>query len=281
MNTFIHEINKIKYLLTCIVFVSACESKYVEKAPDQVEMKGPTVSERGEQKALIDLQINKIQIVLAKISSLITTINSFDNSKDPDSFVDIANESLKELKEGMPEYNPKKSFVRYALVDSLETHLQNNCTQWPVALSTYPLEKLTPKGKYKVADRLGIFYSLCNKDDYKPILFVDLYRDDFKIKFISKNLAFLDIEQYYSNVPTNPECTVHFDSGPNNKIKKIYCVNLPFKKGAETILIKTLNFLDNDSLIFAELDFYNVKGSKYKSMTFSKDKNGDLYVKPL
>lgn len=242
-------------LYVCAIVFCGCESKYVEKPPTEVKMHGPSVETRAEQKVSIDQDLVRFQKSMDKVSGLVNQIGVYLASANQTGFfslIQIANNSLKELKEGMPQYYSDELFARYSSI-KLSGVAQDACGSLDVALTTYPLMKIQGNVKAKLADRFGIFVKSClSEEQYKPLFFIDSYPQKINIRFVQKNLKFVHADLESNPTQAIPQCNINF--GDKAKIASIECTDI-FVRIDEThsSLIKSLKFTPDAKVVVTAL----------------------------
>ncbi len=251
-------------LLLCVFTFAflGCESKYVEKPPAQVEMVGPTVEERAEQKVTIDHDLVRIQSAIETVSNVVNRVGIHLNKDDQGGFVSliqIVTNSLKELKEGMPQYYTDQLFARYASI-KLPSLMKEECGPLDVALTTYPLMHEQRNIKIKKADRFGFFFKSClTEEQFKPLFFVDSNTNKISIKFVTQNLEFISAELSNKSNQKSPQCSINY--GVDSAVTWVQCSQLylrfspnrfsvieriEFTPNSETVLMAIIvNYQDN------------------------------------
>lgn len=262
---------KFQFYFFSLIFVSSllsCESKYVEKAPENVKMYGPSVSERGYQKSYIDEQMEEILDSTEIINMIVQRVEELTVNKAQYKFkiTSIIYDSITKLKKTMPYFDQHKLFVRKSsiLVYGVKTE---------VGLATYPLININKNSKIKIADRFAVFIKSNESNKFLPVLLVDKYSKLIKMRFIQSSIESLKSAKLPHALKFDSTCEVELSE--SKKIESISCKNIILKQHEDTtIVLGDVKVHLKEKWTYSLITFYDKNGLAYHSMPASFNTEG-------
>ncbi|MBT4760765.1 MAG: hypothetical protein HOO06_03620 [Bdellovibrionaceae bacterium] len=278
------------FFLVLVLFtvIIGCDSKFVEKPPKRVPIKGLSLDDRLEQKERIDGHIEQLEAGAKKINRI---IQMFRNVQDPEfdkdiySPIDFIIDLNAELKTKIPK-NEGNKVVRYGQIELPLKGLSEECKVVYLRLETEPIyneskelgskTEATLGEKEIIGERLTYFFKSCASDDkYIVAIVAEWVGISLEFKLNNENLNTLFKDILTTEIMNSPECKV--TQNKKKIVEKVRCKNLHVSLSkSETALVRDMLFSNSGVIRFqSSTDIYenNIKKATSEIKVFD---NGDI-----
>lgn len=221
---------KLVFFALCVVFASACNSKFVETSPGSIKINGQNLDQRLQQKQDIDLRINTIEKAADKIKRIIEIVSRVLNSEARIFYtpIDFVLDMNTELKTKIPE-NLNDTLVRKAVVTLPDSVATKECKLVYTMLRDHKISKLNSSSNNEVkGTRLIYSVKTCTtNDEYKDILAVDVIDSSLELSVNQDNLKLALNELVATTLQEKLKCNLVKDE--KDIVEEIGCSNLEIK----------------------------------------------------